>query len=435
MKQTQMNYGGLVQHTGHRADPSDQRTTASLPSPTLQTLKMIKAPSASHRLRDGEVVLYQRKNSSVWQMRYQLYDRVWRRMSTKHHQLAWAIKAACEIYDRARFRESEGLPVTTRRFDAIAKECLKHIAVDIERGIKPQTNSDYQRVINKYLIPFFGKYMVNNINAALVREYEQWRNGIMGKVPTSSTLATHSSAYNKVIDTAIQLGWLSDKVPVARLTRKGRKGSARPAFTKLEVDQLLAYLPKWAEGGKTAAAHEMRLLARDYIEILLATGMRCGKESMNLLWKHIDWYSDPKSQQRYIRIWVSGKTGGRWLIAKHIAAAALGRLTVRQGVGTDLDAAIAAKSGDKVFRLSNGLQPASLHTTFKWLMKESGLAKDATTNQQRTLYSLRHTYATLSLMDGQMDMHTLAKQMGTSIAMLEQHYSKMTATMAAERLA
>jgi integrase len=38
-------------------------------------------------------------------------------------------------------------------------------------------------------------------------------------------------------------------------------------------------------------------------------------------------------------------------------------------------------------------------------------------------------------MDQQMDMHTLAKQMGTSVGMLEQHYSKMTATLAADRLA
>jgi hypothetical protein len=36
---------------------------------------------------------------------------------------------------------------------------------------------------------------------------------------------------------------------------------------------------------------------------------------------------------------------------------------------------------------------------------------------------------------GQVHMHTLAKHMGTSIGMLEQHYSKMTATMAADRLA
>jgi hypothetical protein len=36
---------------------------------------------------------------------------------------------------------------------------------------------------------------------------------------------------------------------------------------------------------------------------------------------------------------------------------------------------------------------------------------------------------------GGIDIHTLARQMGTSVGMIERHYSKMTATMAAERLA
>ncbi|NDD14982.1 MAG: integrase, partial [Betaproteobacteria bacterium] len=31
-------------------------------------------------------------------------------------------------------------------------------------------------------------------------------------------------------------------------------------------------------------------------------------------------------------------------------------------------------------------------------------------------------------------IHTLSRQMGTSVAMLERHYSKLTATMAADRL-
>jgi hypothetical protein len=68
-------------------------------------------------------------------------------------------------------------------------------------------------------------------------------------------------------------------------------------------------------------------------------------------------------------------------------------------------------------------------------MKDSGLDMDAVSGRTRSLYSLRHSYATMSLLAGHMDMHTLAKQMGTSIGMLEQHYSKMTATMAAYRLA
>ena len=52
----------------------------------------------------------------------------------------------------------------------------------------------------------------------------------------------------------------------------------------------------------------------------------------------------------------------------------------------------------------------------------------------RTLYSLRHTYATIELLTGT-DMHTLARQMGTSVVMLDRHYSKLPATMAADRLA
>ena len=66
-------------------------------------------------------------------------------------------------------------------------------------------------------------------------------------------------------------------------------------------------------------------------------------------------------------------------------------------------------------------------------MRDSGLLKD-TEGQTRTLYSLRHTYDTRELLAGT-DIHTLARQMGTSVKMIERHYSKLTATMAAEQLA
>jgi integrase len=100
-----------------------------------------------------------------------------------------------------------------------------------------------------------------------------------------------------------------------------------------------------------------------------------------------------------------------------------------------LDQAIEARSEAWVFATSNGVRPNSLHTSFELLLADADMRVDPTTGKNRSLYSLRHSYATMSLMDGQMDMHTLAKQMGTSIGMLEQHYSKMTATMAADRLA
>lgn len=67
-------------------------------------------------------------------------------------------------------------------------------------------------------------------------------------------------------------------------------------------------------------------------------------------------------------------------------------------------------------------------------MRDSGLLKTAD-GQNRTLYSLRHTYATLELLRGEVDIHTLSRQMGNSAAMIERHYSKLTATLAAKRLA
>jgi integrase len=327
------------------------------------------------------------------------------------------------------------LPQKSIRFDALAKECLKILKVEIERGIRPNTNMDYIRAMNNYLIPFFGKLHLTSITPQKFAEYEVWRNLKMKRIPISSTLANHSSAYNRIVDLAVQQGWVSDRVGIPRLSRKGKKGSPRPGFTKDELARLLDYMPNWCLQAERKNHREMRELLRDYVELLLTTGMRSGRESMHMLWRHIEWYQDGKTEVRYLRIWVTGKTGGRWLIAKHRAAEALTRLAQRQAVGANLDLAIQAKSNTHVFSLSNGQLPTSMHTSFELLLKDTGMRVDPTTGKNRSLYSLRHCYATMSLMDGQMDMHTLAKQMGTSVGMLEQHYSKMTATMAADRLA
>ena len=49
-------------------------------------------------------------------------------------------------------------------------------------------------------------------------------------------------------------------------------------------------------------------------------------------------------------------------------------------------------------------------------------------------YSLRHTYATLALTYDRVPIHTLAKQMGTSVQMIERHYSHLHVVDAIEQL-
>jgi hypothetical protein len=49
----------------------------------------------------------------------------------------------------------------------------------------------------------------------------------------------------------------------------------------------------------------------------------------------------------------------------------------------------------KLFRFNGGYQPPSLNGTFKRLMRDTGLLKNED-GQNGTLYSLRHTYASLN---------------------------------------
>jgi integrase len=153
---------------------------------------------------------------------------------------------------------------------------------------------------------------------------------------------------------------------------------------------------------------------------------------MNVEWRHCEWYV--VDGVKYLRIYVNGKTGGRYLIAKHECIKVLQRLHSRQDDIKDkhLDLVL-AKVSKLIFRNDNLLKPRTFNGIFSKLMRDSGLMWNAQ-EQNRTLYSLRHTYATQELLSGT-DIHTLAKQMGTSVRMLEIHYSKLTATMAAERLA
>ena len=124
------------------------------------------------------------------------------------------------------------------------------------------------------------------------------------------------------------------------------------------------------------------------------------------------------------------------MIARHEAVAVLKRLHRLQSdiQHMEFEDLFQQRLSQKLFRIHNGYQPVSLNGTFRRLLRDAGLLL----NQQgytRTLYSLRHTDATQGLLAIRTDIHTLARQMGNSAAMIERHYSKLTATMAAERLA
>lgn len=391
------------------------------------------APRLIH-LRDGEVVVYRRSQSPVWQCRFKLQDGTWHRQSTKKASIEQAVTVATTLYDQARFRQRLGLAHRTHTFAQIAHATLDELRQQIDAGQGKSVYTTYITCTEKYFLPYFKDRLLEELTHKDILSFEAWRNRQMARVPKASTLNNFASAWNRILQTAVRNGWVSSQTAIPKLSIRGQKGKPRPAFTRKEIDYLLVFMASWAEQGRLAVEREMRPLLRDYVEILLYTGMRHGKEALGVRWCDVSWHED--KGQRYLRMWVDGKTGGRYIIAKHSALGVLERLWIRQRtiLGMGFEALFNCRIKQRVFAFGNGHQPSSLNGTFRRLMRDCGLLTDAS-GQTRTLYSFRHTYATLELLENHTDIHTLARQMGNSAAMIERHYSKLTATMAAARLA
>ena len=380
---------------------------------------------------DGKAKLYKRSRSAHWQVRFKLANNKWHCQSTNTTDIEQAKANAMYIYQTVKIKTEAGLSPTTKTFKQIAKDELANMAQAMASGVGKRTYRDYTFAINKYLIPFFGNYAIENITAEMVRDFEGWRIAMMGKIPMASTKRNHSSAYIRIINLAKERGIIGSTRVVPMLDSKGERSKPRPAFSDKELEELLAYIPQWIASSYTDRTQQMRILCYAYIEFLLNTGVRHGTEALPLRWKHLQWHW--VGEKKYLRIWVSGKTGPRYLIAKNEVIAVLERVMRWQALPyTTLDELINAKLDKLIFRLTTGEQISNMENIFRNLMKHSKLMFDSG-GQRRTLYSLRHTYATRALAKG-VDIHTLARQMGTSVLMIEKHYSKITPMLKAEIL-
>ena len=382
-------------------------------------------------LRDGDVVLYKRENSDKWQARYKLSDSKWHRISTKERNVDYAGKMACEAYDRARFLADENIVITSKKFGAVAKVVAENLQTQVDSGKGKVVFHTYITVINKYLIPFFKNYNINSIDYDALVKFDEWREEEMGKKPRASTITNHNTTLNKVLEYAVSMGYMSN-VHLPKLQNDGAKSNPRPAFSKSEYKSLTSYMTAWCKKGHMQRTKDMRELLRDYVLILANTGMRHGTEALGLKWKDIHWVT--MNGERFIQFTVSGKTGKRDLIARHNTQDYLERLQLRNDAIKTLsfDGLLKKRVDDYVFKLRDGTTSKHLNGTFRHLMRDSGLNKNG---ENKTLYSLRHTYAHLAILENNMDVYALSKQMGTSVKMIEQYYGHITPAHIANKLA
>ena len=438
---------------------------------------MADKKDTTHVMLDGCLVVYQRERSTIWQCRYKVGN-VWQRASTKLHDLKKAKAAARDIQLTAEIRKRDNLPVVTRKFRHVAELAKKRMDDDTKAGRGKTAYADYAVLIDKYLIPFFGNYSITSITHTLVQEFGVWRDTKMAadkrrvskdekktlKPPTHSTILNHNAALNQVFDEAMNRGFLTNSQR-PKLENKGLKSERRPAFDLMEVQAMFGSFDGWIERGRDKKSKELRHLMRDYVHVLLDTGARPGKELMNLKWKQVKYAMKPveirtgeyydegpdeppdeppteivKTElNRSCEMVVSGKTGERTMVGMNPTVTAFVRIIKRNyGIENQMkspfDGIAIASNDDFVFYTKEKEKPTSFQNLFTQFLTEHDLLIDPKTGKERVFYSLRHTYATLALTYDSVPIHTLAKQMGTSVGMIEQHYSHLDAVKAIEQL-
>ena len=171
-------------------------------------------------------MLYKRTNTRKWQARFKV-STYWKRITTKCLDLDEAKDVALEQYMEHLFKQKHQIPTVSKRFADIARLSIEEMRRQLEACEGRQIYSAYIAVTENYLIPFFGKYNIANINYQQVSAYEEWRKQKFGRELKASTVNTHIAALNRVFDEAIAREYMQ-KTQVPVLTNTGRASIERP---------------------------------------------------------------------------------------------------------------------------------------------------------------------------------------------------------------
>ncbi len=406
-------------------------------------------------LLDKKLWLFKRARSPLWQMRYAIKKNEWQTKSTGEAELEKAKQIAIKFYYSAEEREAQGRPAVSRSFRVVAKAAIARMENEVKSGEGKVSYNDYIRVINKLLIPYFKSKVISDINSADLKAWALWRDEQLAndrlekakqaalnraktakdrkainamqpdiKPAAKSTVNTHNAALNRILDEAEINGWVT-KSTRPKLPNKGRKPTSRGAFTEEEYIFIEKQMWKWANTGRQQSTRELRELLAEYVGFLAGTGVRSGTEAYNLKWKNIEEHR-VKGQRPFVIVNVDGKRGERELVATDMATVHLVKLLeINPRINEmKITEALKAKIDEYVFvdRSGNRVSTDSLRQSFRQFLIKHDLRVGAN-GKNRSLYSLRHTYATLALIDGR-NIYQLAKQLGTSVKMIEEYYSK-----------
>ena len=419
------------------------------------------AYSEKHELRDGRVLIYRKDNSPFYQVRLSIIDRPgYIVRSTKRKRLPEAYDYAEKLYDDLSHKARNGIEIFPHTFETLWKRWYAFHAKLLSVHRLRYITGTYDR----YFSHFFADLPIEQLTQAKVSDYWHWRInywssdhgqlkietaqktrttgkrpykqklGNVAKIPSQKTLQMEQSVLRQILRWSHSHG-LINRLPEIKVPKLAGKStnSRRPAFTLDEWQTLYRHMRDWSSvptrndmKGKGPNSHHIwhRRLFRRYVLFMGVSGLR-PNEARQLKWRDVHLKTDNEGNE-YILLKISEntKTGARDCVPLEPAKSYLEDIR---------SFSLHTEPDDLIFCDKEGRAIENFGKTFQALLDDIGIRKDGY-GKSRTIYSLRHTYATFVLLRGHGDVELLAQNMGTSPQQIFNHYRHITVQQKSKEL-
>lgn len=415
-----------------------------------QVIKPHPVPRYADRIK---LIQWRRGPSNpTWEAQVRLPDGSWTRpfsLGTDDEQVA-VFNAADELAKRAQLQES-GLPQPSRApratqklpaqtFGEVAQAAIERLTAQRDETLgrdgsqKAHKHVQHIRRIRNVLMPAFADMPVRDISRSSLNDWMRQYRTPGGEPIRQNTVGNYNHSFQMVMALAVERGWIrSDDVP--SISKRGfEQGRERPWFSRAEIEVLRDHMTDhWVAAAHKKISTEIRYLLRAYIALASCTGIRPGLEIERIRINQVLFERSGKAS--VIRIPIL-RDQAKHKNSRDVYVFENDVFDVRRLL-TDLvkwQTDRAAGPATYLFSRPSDRKVPTYSQPFKILMNDTALLLDPETQRERVPYSLRHYFATEALLRGHAD-HIVAKWMGTSPQMIDQHYSKVKLRMKAAELA
>lgn len=372
----------------------------------------------SHKILGGELTLYTRRSSSIWQCGF-YYKRIHTRTSTKTTDRKLADEFAKQWFYQKMAEIQSGVPVQSgksRMFKLAAEKAISQYEADVAAGTRSASYIRGLKVLLPKLLEHVGAVKLQD--AAKPAFWKDLKNSLAKTGIKPATIHQYKNLLRIILNEAHERGEI-DSPPVFRRESLGKKeDTPRTHFSEAEYQMLLNELRNRHFALMGSELEEKAAELSDWVQFAANSGMRIGEQA-NVRFCDVECLEEKDTE--------SG-CPGNILIIRNIR----GKRT-KSGVCKTYFSAFKAFEG---CMQRNGLSlenyKSSREKLFRYyardLFRKVLEAANLRFTQddpplKRDLMSLRHTYICFGLQRG-VPVFEIARNCRTSVQMIEKHYGK-----------